>query len=124
MDCVRVSTREIKDREWDAFYYKQQYDPYTQSEGGCRQSCVSKRNCKAWKYKEGDSGSNPECYLTFALKGYYPSPVKNAGTAGALSGLIQCKKEAWSMLKLILYFLLFIIIFSIFVWIGTRCPKK
>jgi len=118
MDCVRTSVREIKDRKWDAFYYQQQTDPYAQSLDGCRQSCVSKRNCKAWKYNGDD---DPKCYLTFALKGYYPQPVSSPGDA---SGLIQCKREAWSMLKLVLYFLLFIVIFAIFAWIVSRCPKK
>jgi len=115
MDCVRVSTREIKDRKWDAFYYQDQTDPMTQTKDGCRQSCVSKKNCKAWQFNDS------KCSLTFALKGYYPQSVKEKGT---YSGLIQCKNEAWSMLKLVLYFLLFIVIFAIFVWIGTRCPKK
>lgn len=118
MDCVRVSTREIKDRKWDAFYYQDQTDAYTQSEDGCRQSCVSKRNCKAWKFN-GDE--DVPCSLTFALKGYYPQAINSPGT---YSGLIQCKKEAWSMLKLVLYFLLFIVIFAIFAWIMSRCPNK
>ena len=117
MDCVRVSTREIKDRKWDAFYYQQQTAPDAQTKDGCRQSCVSKRNCKAWSFKDDDT----PCSLTFALKGYYPQTANEPGT---YSGLIQCKKEAWSMLKLVLYFLLFIVIFAIFAWIVSRCPKK
>ncbi len=115
MDCVRTSLREIKDREWDAFYYTDQGGSTT--ENWCRQNCVSKRNCKAWKYK----GDNKSCSLTFALRGYYPNTVKSPGT---VSGLVQCKKEAWSMLKLVLYFLLFIVVFAIFAWIVSRCPKK
>ncbi len=115
MDCYRTSVREIKDREWDAFYYQDQTDSYTQSEDGCRQSCVSKRNCKAWRFKDSN------CSLAFALRGYYPQTVDSPGT---YAGLIQCKKGAWSMLKLVLYFLLFIVIFAIFAWIVSRCPKK
>lgn len=118
MDCYRTSVREIKDRKWDAFYYQDQFDPETQTKDGCRQSCVSKRNCKAWKF---DETKNPSCSLTFALKGYYPQTVNSPGV---YAGLVQCKKSAWSMLRLILYFLLFVVVFSIFVWITSRCPKK
>ena len=116
MDCVRTSVREIKDRKWNAFYYKDQTD--VDNQVGCRQSCVSQRNCKAWNY---DKNASPSCSLTFALKGYYPQAVNSPGSFG---GLVQCKKEAWSMLKLVLYFLLFIVIFAIFAWIVSRCPKK
>jgi hypothetical protein len=122
MDCVRASTREIKGRAWDAFYYKQDFDAYAQTEDGCRQSCVSKLNCRAWKYNAGNPPVDPpKCLLTFALKGLHPTTVKSPGDH---SGLIQCEKSAWSMLKLVLYFILFIIIFSIFAWIVSRCPKK
>ena len=121
MNCVRTSLREIKDREWDAFYYKQQFDDYTKSQSGCRQSCVSKLNCKAWKYKAGATENDGQCFLTFALRGYYPTAVDSKGVTG---GLVQCKNSAWSMLKLILYVLLFIIIFAIFAWITAPCPKK
>ena len=121
MDCIRVSLREKKDQEWDAFYYKRQFIDYSNTENGCRQSCISKLNCKAWKYVEGDSnGDTGECFLTYALRGYYPRSVKSKGS---VSGLVQCRKSAWSMLKLILYLLLFVIIFAIFLWIIS-CPKK
>lgn len=113
MDCYRTSVREIKDRKWDAFYYQDQPDAI--SEDSCRQSCVSKRNCKAWSF------TDTQCSLAFALRGYYPQPVKSTGSH---SGLVQCKKGAWSMLKLILYFLLYIVVFAIFAWIVSRCPKK
>ena len=113
MDCVRVSTNELRNERYIGSYV---FNVPLEGQGAdaCRQGCVSPNVCKAWYYTP-----DGKCMVTEWM---HDGHSESAPT-GTAAGMIRCAND-WSMLKLIWWIVILgSILFGVW-WMMNRCPSQ